>query len=589
MANFRGMLRNRPSIFKRRRILKPQADSLVKVRLRHTEHGQQQHANDVEHQAYPRHVHSMDEPPAPSGSLGRMAGFGSPRRLVLRLRTPQRQKVVREMGFRFRRSMKIAPGIRLNLTKTGVGISAGVRGARVSVHSSGRTTTTAGLPGTGLSWVSTGIARSTASRPGETPWMPTPGRLSPKSHRVLWDALNGAPAQHSAVRAVAVDRPDVAVVGRLLAGIAALAVGDVSEATGDLEAVVADPSDPADHSFVTEFLVPRAVTFSVEVAPGVVAALPLGREAATLALAELRQREGRLHEAVSLVEDLEPTTLAGLSLAELYLALDRYEDVIELTDGVRNEDEASALLCVLRGEALRAAGNPGAAVEAFKEAVRLRSRPAPIRHRALAQRAAAYQELGRVAQARRDLEKILAEDARYPDVRGLLAALSAGEAIDRPGGTNGDHVLGNGATSAAASVPDDVLAEREYRRLRDSTIESLLSSRVLRVPEYRTRIVTALGRGELPKAVGLAGVTVGKRKMAGVSLVVVTDVGVWVLGKKESLRLNPYELTSVTATRRLAGASVTVDGPNPLQIAAVQPPENGDLITNAVRALLSSG
>ena len=56
------------------------------------------------------------------------------------------------MGFRFRKSVKIAPGVRLNIGKKSVGISAGVKGARVSVNSSGRKTTTVGLPGTGLSY-----------------------------------------------------------------------------------------------------------------------------------------------------------------------------------------------------------------------------------------------------------------------------------------------------------------------------------------------------------------------------------------------------------------------------------------------------
>ena len=37
------------------------------------------------------------------------------------------------MAFRFQRSMKIALGIRLNFSKRGIGISAGVRGAHVGV------------------------------------------------------------------------------------------------------------------------------------------------------------------------------------------------------------------------------------------------------------------------------------------------------------------------------------------------------------------------------------------------------------------------------------------------------------------------
>lgn len=59
------------------------------------------------------------------------------------------------MGLRFRKSVKIAPGVRLNISKKSVGISAGVKGYRKSINSSGRVTTSIGVPGTGVSCVKT--------------------------------------------------------------------------------------------------------------------------------------------------------------------------------------------------------------------------------------------------------------------------------------------------------------------------------------------------------------------------------------------------------------------------------------------------
>jgi Protein of unknown function (DUF4236) len=58
-------------------------------------------------------------------------------------------------SFRFRRSIKLGPGVRMNLSKTGVGMSFGVPGARRSIHSSGRQTASVGIPGTGLGYVHT--------------------------------------------------------------------------------------------------------------------------------------------------------------------------------------------------------------------------------------------------------------------------------------------------------------------------------------------------------------------------------------------------------------------------------------------------
>lgn len=57
------------------------------------------------------------------------------------------------MGFRFRKSINLGGGTRINLSKSGVGVSTGVKGFRVSHNSSGRSRVTASLPGTGVSYV----------------------------------------------------------------------------------------------------------------------------------------------------------------------------------------------------------------------------------------------------------------------------------------------------------------------------------------------------------------------------------------------------------------------------------------------------
>ena len=55
------------------------------------------------------------------------------------------------MGFRFRKSIKILPGIRLNLSKSGVSASIGRPGATINVSNKG-TRGTVGIPGTGISY-----------------------------------------------------------------------------------------------------------------------------------------------------------------------------------------------------------------------------------------------------------------------------------------------------------------------------------------------------------------------------------------------------------------------------------------------------
>lgn len=54
------------------------------------------------------------------------------------------------MVFKFRRSMKIAPGIRINVTHRGAGVRVGPKGAGYFVNTSGKQTLSGGIPGSGI-------------------------------------------------------------------------------------------------------------------------------------------------------------------------------------------------------------------------------------------------------------------------------------------------------------------------------------------------------------------------------------------------------------------------------------------------------
>jgi hypothetical protein len=56
------------------------------------------------------------------------------------------------MAWQFRKSKKILPGVRLTASKRGLSVSGGIGGARRSVSSTGRATTTVRIPGTGVFW-----------------------------------------------------------------------------------------------------------------------------------------------------------------------------------------------------------------------------------------------------------------------------------------------------------------------------------------------------------------------------------------------------------------------------------------------------
>ena len=94
------------------------------------------------------------------------------------------------MGFlRFRRSIKIPPGIRLNLGKRSTSVSIGGRGAHVTLRPGHTARSTIGIPGSGVSYTQGG--QTAAKPPGAAP-APARAYIPTKGHAwrgYLWLAL----------------------------------------------------------------------------------------------------------------------------------------------------------------------------------------------------------------------------------------------------------------------------------------------------------------------------------------------------------------------------------------------------------------
>jgi Protein of unknown function (DUF4236) len=71
------------------------------------------------------------------------------------------------MGWSFRRSKSLGL-FRLNFSKSGIGYSFGVKGARIGVNSKGKQYVRGGIPGTGLYYQSS-LPDAQHAQPGQTP------------------------------------------------------------------------------------------------------------------------------------------------------------------------------------------------------------------------------------------------------------------------------------------------------------------------------------------------------------------------------------------------------------------------------------
>ena len=80
------------------------------------------------------------------------------------------------MGFRFRKSIKLFPGVRVNLSKSGISTSIGKPGATINLSRRG-TRGTVGIPGSGISYSETksNSLHSSVNTNPDNPQEPTKG------------------------------------------------------------------------------------------------------------------------------------------------------------------------------------------------------------------------------------------------------------------------------------------------------------------------------------------------------------------------------------------------------------------------------
>ncbi|HJP89039.1 MAG TPA: DUF4236 domain-containing protein [Candidatus Limnocylindrales bacterium] len=360
------------------------------------------------------------------------------------------------MGVRFRRSIKIAPGIKLNVTKTGLGLTAGVRGAHYSVHSSGRRTVSVGVPGTGLYAQSVSGRKSpvtprsnTTRRADSDRSTPAPAYVSgAQAAAILPKAGLFASASEKKYReglvhyltgnkAAAASAMEAVLAMDPRAGsahlIAAVSIEDDAEApriTDHLEALISSQAKFPD-KYMAKFLsaAQSNLYLEVKITELIHARVPFDTSGATLLLAEAYQFQARLEDAIGIIQQLHDASPSDpairLSLADLLLADGDFEGVVEVTRGAANVDDLNLALIHMRAAALTALGHQTAAFEAFKDALsKTAKRDGALLNAIRYDRALAYETSGQRARAKADFERIFAVDSSYQDVRERLAALA---------------------------------------------------------------------------------------------------------------------------------------------------------------------
>ena len=93
------------------------------------------------------------------------------------------------MTYRYRKSIKLIPGVKLNLSKSGISTSIGKRGATVNIGH-GRVKSTIGLPGSGISYSRSTSTKNAASVRQQTARAAQP--KVPREDKQVLDAISAA-------------------------------------------------------------------------------------------------------------------------------------------------------------------------------------------------------------------------------------------------------------------------------------------------------------------------------------------------------------------------------------------------------------
>jgi len=349
------------------------------------------------------------------------------------------------MSLRFRRSMKLMPGVRLNFSKSSVGMSFGIPGARYTVNSKGRRTVSTGIPGTGIYNVETLSSgrrspSTTSSRTrGESemrsyspPTSMQPGLFARKAERELYKYLldifkhdEADSADEAIEKATKLQSvyPTLKYSLDLLKFLYSVKGSSVDDSVGYQwgKDLWTDRQRAFNDKYVRKYF--QGITPQVPITNGISTSSIYNDQTLGHILVELLQHMKKVDEALVILEEMIPNQLTAISMADLELQQKDYDGALETTEDIENEDDATGMLLVLRGVAFREQNMHDAALECFKRVIIKRSRSEGLLHRAHFERAETYARMGKKAMAVKDLEKILVDDLDYPQVIAKLEKL----------------------------------------------------------------------------------------------------------------------------------------------------------------------
>ncbi|MFH5879003.1 hypothetical protein [Arthrobacter sp. NA-172] len=217
-------------------------------------------------------------------------------------------------------------------------------------------------------------------------------RLAGKTAKSVYDAIFTSTEPDSLI-GVARTYPGWAGLCYVIAGLLAYKHGGYLRASELLQRGLSIRIDDAASQFSGSYL-GRVVT-RVEVAERIDVPILFSEESVFLALSHCFRETGQTEEALDVLASLPPSLPTALARCTVAASLERHADVITWTEGLRNADDLSAALLLIRAQSLRAFGERVAAQATLGEVLRRKKTSLALRNDALTDRALLMLDVGR--------------------------------------------------------------------------------------------------------------------------------------------------------------------------------------------------
>ena len=342
------------------------------------------------------------------------------------------------MGLRFRRTLKIAPGVRLNFNKNSMGVTLGPRGMHYTVNTSGRHTVTTGIPGSGIYYTeSSGGGRkrttppqtSTPVDPAKDPDHHHPNLLSSASEKAFYDFAHNylmADSGHNFAEISAKAQEIKSAYPNIANYIDFTLVGLTAQESAQAACALCEKLYQVGPGFFDNIIAIKYFEefyVQIPIARGITYTTDYNHNYLSYSYSEILQALGQPEKALEVINKVPESDYKNIAILDLYLSLKRFDEVIDQTNDTENENDFEAIKLIFRAMAFTELNQPDLALETLKLASAKRARANAILQFANYERACTYEKMGKNALAIKELNKILVKDYDNEEAKAKLAQL----------------------------------------------------------------------------------------------------------------------------------------------------------------------